>query len=70
MVTTETVRELANRRCSSWEIKRAAVADGMISLRHDGWRKVMAGMTSVDEVLQNTKSDEIGGAGKSRAKAS
>ncbi|WP_417738353.1 GspE/PulE family protein [Rosistilla oblonga] len=59
MVTTEQVRQLAHDRVSSWEIKRAALADGMHSLRHDAWEKTIAGNTSVDEVLRVTKSDQI-----------
>ena len=57
MVTTEPVRTLANERCSTWEIKQAAMKDGMRTLRDDGWRKVLAGRTTVDEILRVTKGD-------------
>ena len=57
MVTGEGVRGLANERASSWDIKRAAVDAGMRTLRDDGWRKVVAGSTSVDEILRVTKGD-------------
>jgi hypothetical protein len=33
----------------------------MTTLRMDAWRKVLAGETSVDEVVGNTKHDEFGG---------
>lgn len=58
LLTTESVREMAQRRASSWEIKQAAMGDGMATLRMDGWRKALAGSTSIDEVLRSTKSDD------------
>ena len=50
-------RQLAHDRVSSWKIVEAALADGMITLRQDGWRKVLAGSSSVDEVVRNAKAD-------------
>ena len=35
-----------------------AVQDGMVSLRFDGARKVMQGMTTVEEVMLNTVQGE------------
>lgn len=61
LVTTETVRELAHQRASTWEIKQAAVKDGMRTLRDDGWLKALAGKTSLEEVLRITKGDRIVG---------
>ena len=58
MVTTDTVRQLAHDSGSSWKIKQAAVAEGMFTLRNDGWQKVLRGDTSVDEVLKATTGDE------------
>jgi len=55
--TTDAVRQLAHDRASSWEIRKAAVADGMRSLRQDAWLKVFDGVTTVDEVLRVTKGD-------------
>ncbi len=59
LVTTDTIRQLAHDRCSTWEIKQAAINEGMETLRDDGWRKVMEGKTSVEEVLRITKSDRV-----------
>jgi general secretion pathway protein E len=42
------------------EIRRLARAGGMIPLRDDGWAKVWAGITTVEELLRVT-SDEDGG---------
>jgi general secretion pathway protein E/type IV pilus assembly protein PilB len=58
LINSENVRELAHRRASTWDIKRAGMSDGMRTLRQDGWKKVLAGVTSVDEVLRNTTSDQ------------
>ncbi len=54
---TEKVRELAHDRASSWDVKRAAVAEGMLTLRDDGWRKVLEGSTTIEEVARITKMD-------------
>ena len=57
MVTSEEVRHLAHDNASTWDIKKAAVRNGMVTLRMDGWKKVLAGQTSVDEVIRVTKGD-------------
>jgi len=57
MVTTEEVRQLAHDRVSAFEIKKAGIRGGMKTLRMDGWRKVIEGTTSMDEVLRATKGD-------------
>ena len=57
LVTTDELRQLAQEGKSTWEIKKAAIASGMKTLRDDGWNKVMEGKTSVDEVLRITKGD-------------
>jgi general secretion pathway protein E/type IV pilus assembly protein PilB len=57
LITTEQIRDLANERVSSWEIRRAASAAGMRSLRDDAWDKAISGRTSIDEVLRVTKPD-------------
>ena len=60
LVTSEAVRDLAQNRASTWEIKKACLAEGMKTLRDDGWRKVISGDTSIDEILRITKGDRIG----------
>ena len=59
LITSERVRQMAHDNISTWEIKKAAAADGMATLRDDAWKKVLAGKTSVDEVLRVTKGDQI-----------
>jgi len=57
MITTDEVRNLAHENSSTWEIKKAAVRAGMVTLRDDAWKKALAGKTTVEEVLRVTKSD-------------
>ena len=57
MVTSEPIRQLAHDRVSSYKIKQAAVAEGMRTLREDGWMKVLAGTTTIDEVARVTKGE-------------
>jgi general secretion pathway protein E/type IV pilus assembly protein PilB len=57
LLSSDSVRQLAHDRASTWEIKNAAMAEGLKTLRDDGWAKAILGDTSVDEVARNTKSD-------------
>jgi len=60
MAVTDEIRSLILRRAPSQELRKVATAQGMRSLRDDGWRVVREGRTTVDEVIRNTK-DEDGG---------
>ncbi|MDX1947606.1 MAG: GspE/PulE family protein [Pirellulaceae bacterium] len=57
LVTTNEIRQLANDRVSSWKIMQCATEQGMRSLRQDGWRKVVDGRSTIDEVVRNAKAD-------------
>ena len=37
------------------KIQKAAVAQGMHTLREDGWHKVLCGRTTIEEVARATK---------------
>jgi type IV pilus assembly protein PilB len=52
MHVSEEVERLAVHRASTDEISRVALAQGMVSLRDDGWLKVSGGLTSVEEILR------------------
>jgi type IV pilus assembly protein PilB len=52
MSIDEEIERLTVVRSSASEIARTAVRDGMVSLRQDGWNKVAAGLTSIEEVLR------------------
>lgn len=57
LLTTDRIRQLAHDRASTWEITKAGVEEGMVSLRQDGWKKVLAGRTTIEEVARTTKGD-------------
>lgn len=59
LVANDEIRQLALERKSSWEIRKEAVKAGMRTLRMDAWDKVVAGDTSVDEVLRVTKGEAL-----------
>jgi general secretion pathway protein E/type IV pilus assembly protein PilB len=59
LVTNDSIREMAQNRASSWDIRKAAVETGMRTLRMDAWDKVIAGTTSIDEVLRVTKGEVL-----------
>ncbi len=54
---SDSLRELVLQGASTAELKVAAIRAGMSSLRMSGIEKVLAGVTSVDEVLRVTMSD-------------
>ena len=56
---TDEIRSMALKQASTSEIRRLAVQMGMKGLREDGWRKVAAGLTTVDEVLRLTQEDDF-----------
>jgi general secretion pathway protein E/type IV pilus assembly protein PilB len=58
LVTTDEVRRLAHDQASTWALRKAALDAGLVTLRQDGWRKVLAGRTGVDEVVRVTKGEE------------
>ena len=59
LLMSDEVRSMALKQASTSEIRRLAVQLGMKGLREDGWRKVAAGMTTVDEVLRLTQEEEF-----------
>ncbi len=57
MQVDDDIRAHLSRNVDSKTIKNTAVSKGMRALRADGARKVLAGMTSVAEVLRATEED-------------
>jgi general secretion pathway protein E len=55
---TEPLRRLVMRRAPGSELKTRATLDGMLTLRQDGWRRVLQGQTTVEEVVRVTQADE------------
>jgi general secretion pathway protein E/type IV pilus assembly protein PilB len=59
MVTGDTIREMCVQRINAGAIRGQAIKEGMVTLRQDGWRKVMAGITTIDEVARVTAGDIV-----------
>jgi type IV pilus assembly protein PilB len=52
MTVSEEIERLAVERASGSEIGKVARAQGMATLRQDGWAKVRLGLTSIDEIVR------------------
>ena len=52
------LRSLIIQKATGAQLKARAIQDGMEPLRQDGWRRVLAGQTTVEEVVRVTQSDE------------
>jgi general secretion pathway protein E/type IV pilus assembly protein PilB len=57
MVTGDSIRDMCVQRVNASVIRNQALKEGMITLRQDGWRKVLQGKTTIDEVARVTASD-------------
>ena len=55
LVVTEPVRDTIYRRSSDRAVEDAALAAGMTTLYRDGMGKVLAGETTLEEVLRVTR---------------
>jgi len=56
-VITEEARGLILNKKPSGVVRRYAIEHGMVSLRDDGWSKVRAGITTIEELLRVTQED-------------
>jgi len=57
MELDNTLRDMAFRRETLTELRRHARAAGMVTLREDGVRKVLAGVTTIPELMEVTAKD-------------
>jgi type II secretory ATPase GspE/PulE/Tfp pilus assembly ATPase PilB-like protein len=58
LVVSEAVRPLIMNRSPASTIAQRAMEAGMRTLRTDGWNKVRAGQTTIEEVLRVTQTEE------------
>ena len=56
--TDSGLRQLCIRSASANEMKAYAVSQGHTTLRQSGWQRVLAGQTSIEEVLRVCANDE------------
>jgi type II secretion system protein E len=59
MVVTDEVRSRIVARTPLDEIRTLARAQGMVPLREDGWAKVCAGVTTIEELLRVTSDEDL-----------
>ncbi|RKX71166.1 type IV-A pilus assembly ATPase PilB [candidate division WOR-3 bacterium] len=55
MLITKRIRELIVKKAPTYEIEKAGIEEGMIPLREAGLRKLREGITTVEEVIRETK---------------
>jgi general secretion pathway protein E/type IV pilus assembly protein PilB len=58
LLVTEALRPLIMNRAPATTIAARAIESGMRTLRVDGWNKVKAGVTTIEEVLRVTQMEE------------
>jgi type II secretory ATPase GspE/PulE/Tfp pilus assembly ATPase PilB-like protein len=58
-VVTEPLRKMIMQKRDGSELKQCAIAEGMETLRQDGWRRVAKGNTTIEEVVRVTQTDEV-----------
>ena len=52
MLLSEEIQDLIVRRAPLSEVRRAALANGMKTLKTDGFAKVLEGVTTVEEIMR------------------
>jgi general secretion pathway protein E/type IV pilus assembly protein PilB len=57
-VVDDEVRRMINERSTTLQLRKRAREMGMRTLREDGIRKVLSGMTTADEVISATMGDK------------
>ena len=56
MFLTQTLKKLVMQNADVQVLRNAAIDEGMLSLRMDGWLKVLKGVTTLDQVIRETSS--------------
>jgi type IV pilus assembly protein PilB len=51
---TGPIRKLILQNAGADDIKDFAIEQGMLTLRMDGWLKIIKGLTTVDQVIRET----------------
>ena len=64
LLVDEAIKDLVLNRASASQIKRMAMPRGMRTLRQDGWQKIIAGITTPEEVMKVTSSEDYTAAEK------
>jgi general secretion pathway protein E len=59
VMVTQGIQDLISRKANGPELTRQARKDGYLSMREYGWQKVLAGVTTVEEVMRVTSEDFV-----------
>jgi type II secretory ATPase GspE/PulE/Tfp pilus assembly ATPase PilB-like protein len=59
MILNDAIRGMVVRQRPSNEIKQQAIKDGLVTLRRDGWSRVLDGMTTIEEVMRVARKTEF-----------
>lgn len=57
LILDDTIRSLIVRNADAGTIRKAAIQNGMVTLREDGIHKVLTGMSTVDELMRATHAE-------------
>jgi len=58
-LVSEPLKRLIMKKADGGELKQCAIAQGMRTLRLDGWRRVVENKTTIEEVVRVTQTDEV-----------
>jgi len=59
LIMTDELRDLVQKTQDSHTIKKVAVENGMLTLRQSAVHKVLNGLTSIEEAVQKTQTEEL-----------
>lgn len=57
VVISQRLQDMISQRRPAADLRKVALEEGMITLRQAGWRKVIKGVTSIEEVLRVTATE-------------
>jgi general secretion pathway protein E/type IV pilus assembly protein PilB len=57
LVSSDNLKDLIVQRTNANTLRQVALKEGMVTLRQDGWKKVLSGNTTIDEVARVTAAD-------------
>ena len=58
LLVDEVIKDLILKKTPSGQLKKIAIQQGMQTLRQDGWEKVIAGVTTPEEIMKVASSQE------------
>ncbi|MFH1045539.1 MAG: ATPase, T2SS/T4P/T4SS family [Candidatus Omnitrophota bacterium] len=57
LLIDDEIRSLVTRKAPAEEINKKALEKGMLTMRQNGWKKVLSGVTTPDEVMKVTQAE-------------